>query len=75
MKIYRFFPRKKDDILSRSKLESLKGRFGIEGITKLKYGVMWDITVNKGNFESILNELINTQILFNTLSHECYRIN
>ena len=70
-----FLVRKKDDILSRSKLESLKGRFGIEGITKLKYGVMWNITVNKGNFESILNELINTQILFNTLSHECYRIN
>jgi len=70
-----FLVRKKDDVLSRSKLESLKGRFEIEGITELKYGVLWNITVNSGNFESILNELINTQILFNTLSHECYRIN
>jgi len=70
-----FLVRKKDDVLSRSKLESLKGRFKIEGITDLKYGVLWNITVNSGNFESILNKLINTQILFNTLSHECYRIN
>jgi len=70
-----FLVRKKDDVLSRSKLESLKGRFEIEGITGLKYGVLWNITVNSGDFESILNKLINTQILFNTLSHECYRIN
>jgi len=70
-----FLVRKKDDILGRSKAESLKERFEIDGITKLKYGVIWNITVNKGNFDTILNELINTQILFNTLSHECYRIN
>ena len=70
-----FLIRKKDDILARAKAESLKEKFQIEGITNLKYGVIWNITVNKGNFKSVLNQLINTQILFNTLSHECYRIN
>jgi phosphoribosylformylglycinamidine synthase len=70
-----FLIRKKDDVLARSKTESLKERFSIDGITEIKYGVIWNITVNRGNFESILNELINTKILFNTISHECYRIN
>ena len=70
-----FLVRKKDDVLARSKTEALKERFNIDGITKIKYGVIWNITVNKGNFESTLTELINTQILFNTISHECYRIN
>jgi len=70
-----FLIRKKDDILARAKAESLKEKFQIEGITNLKYGVIWNITINKGNLKSVLNQLINTQILFNTLSHECYRIN
>ena len=70
-----FLVRKKDDILAQSKTESLKERFKIDGITKINYGVVWNVTVNKGNFESIITELINTQILFNKISHECYRIN
>lgn len=70
-----FLVRKKEDVLARSKTESLKERFKIDGITKINYGVVWNVTVNKGNFESIITELINTQILFNKISHECYRIN
>ena len=70
-----FLVRKKEDVLARSKIETLKERFDIDRVTKIKYGVIWNITVNKGNIESTLTELINTQILFNTISHECYRIN
>ena len=70
-----FLIRKKEDVLARSKTETLKERFDIDRVTKIKYGVIWNITVNKGNIESTLTELINTQILFNTISHECYRIN
>ena len=70
-----FLVRKKMIFLARSKTESLKKRFKIDGITKINYGVVWNVKVNKGNFESIITELINTQILFNKISHECYRIN
>lgn len=70
-----FLVRKKDDVLGQSKAETLRERFDIDGITKIKHGVIWNITVNEGNFEATLNELINTQILFNKISHECYRIN
>jgi phosphoribosylformylglycinamidine synthase len=70
-----FLVRQKEDMIGRAKFESLTERFEIDGITKIKRGVIWNLTVNGGNFEPILNEILNTHILFNPLSHECYRIN
>ena len=70
-----FLVRQKEDMIGRSKLESLNERFEIEGITDLKRGVIWNVTVKKGNFETSLKQILDTHILFNPLSHECYRIN
>ena len=70
-----FLVRQKEDMIGRAKFESLTERFEIDGISKIKRGVIWNLTVNGGNFEPILNEILNTHILFNPLSHECYRIN
>jgi len=70
-----FLVRPKEDVLGRAKFESLIKRFEIRELTKLKRGVIWNVTVNSGNFESILKEILNTHILFNPLSYECYRIN
>jgi hypothetical protein len=33
------------------------------------------LTLNSGNLENVLGNLLDTHILFNPLSHECYRIN
>ena len=70
-----FLVRQKEDMQSLLKFESLTGRFGIDGIVDLKRGVIWNVTVNGGNFEAILKDIFNTHILFNPLSYECYRIN
>jgi len=70
-----FLVRQKQDMLGRAKYESLKKRFEIDGITDLKRGVIWNVTVNSGSFNSVLNDILGTHILFNPLSHECYRIN
>ena len=70
-----FLVRPKEDVLGRAKLESLIKRFEISGLTQLKHGVIWNVTVNSGNFESVLKDVLNTHILFNPLSYECYRIN
>ena len=67
--------RQKEDMIGRAKFETLKERFEIDRITGIKRGVIWNLTVNGGNFETVLNEILNTHILFNPLSHECYRIN
>ena len=70
-----FLVRQKEDMLGRAKLESLTERFEIDGISEIKRGVIWNVTVNGGNFDTVLNEILDTHILFNPLSHECYRIN
>ena len=46
-----------------------------EKISELKRGVIWNVTVNSGNLDAILKYILNTHILFNPLSYECYRIN
>ena len=70
-----FLVRQKDDMRSRAKFESLTERFEIEKISELKRGVIWNVTVNSGNLDAILKHILNTHILFNPLSYECYRIN
>ncbi|MDP6033046.1 MAG: phosphoribosylformylglycinamidine synthase I [Candidatus Marinimicrobia bacterium] len=70
-----FIVQQKEDMLGRAKYESLTDRFEIDGITDIKRGVIWNVSINSGNFEVVLNDILNTHILFNPLSHECYRIN
>ena len=69
-----FLIRQIDDVFGRLKLESLKNTFEINEISDLKYGVIWNIKVNSGNFDSTLDSILETNILFNPLSYECYRI-
>ncbi len=70
-----FLIRQKEDMLGRAKFESLTERFEIDKLSELKRGVIWNVTVNSGNLEAILKHILNTHILFNPLSYECYRIN
>ncbi len=70
-----FLVRQKEDVLSRAKFESLTKRFEIEGLRYIKRGVRWNLTVNGGNIDTVSQDILNTHILFNPLSHECYRIN
>ena len=70
-----FLVRQKDDMRGRAKFESLTERFEIDKLSELKRGVIWNVTVNSGNLETLLKPILNTHILFNPLSYECYRIN
>ena len=70
-----FLVRQKEDMIGWAKFESLTERFEIDGISEIKRGVIWNVTVNSGNLENVLGNLLDTHILFNPLSHECYRIN
>tara|TARA_Y100001970_G_scaffold114463_2_gene142797 strand:- start:912 stop:2168 length:1257 start_codon:yes stop_codon:yes gene_type:complete len=70
-----FLVRQKEDMHGRAKFESLTERFEIQELTKLKRGVIWNVSVNSGNLNTVLQDILNTNILYNPLSHECYRIN
>ena len=65
----------KEDMHGRLKQESLTDRFQIDGLVKIKRGVVWNLSMKRGNINTIINEILETNILFNPLSHECYRIN
>ena len=70
-----FLVRQKEDMHGRMKYESLKERFEIEGLKEIKRGVIWNLSINSGNIDTVINDILNTNILFNPLSHECYKIN
>jgi hypothetical protein len=65
----------KDDVHARMKQESLTNRFEIGGIKKIKRGVLWNLSLISGNIQDVLERIINSNILYNQESHECYRIN
>ena len=69
-----FLIRQKEDMIGRSKKESLKNRFKIDEVLNLKHGVLWKIKVNSGDVESTTNKVLQSNILYNPLSYECYRI-
>ncbi len=66
--------RQKEDMYGRVKFESLTKRFEIKELIELKRGIIWNVSVNGGNFKSAMNDILNTNILFNPLSYECYEI-
>ena len=70
-----FLVRQKEDMIGRSKLETLTNRLEIGGIANLSRGVIWNVTVNSGNLNDVLSGVLNTHLFFNPLSHDCYRIN
>ena len=70
-----FMVRQKEDMIGRSKLETLTNRLEIGGIANLNRGVIWNVTVNSRNLNDVLSGVLNTHLFFNPLSHDCYRIN
>lgn len=69
-----FLVRQKEDVLGKLKLQTLKEKFEINEISNIKRGVIWNLTVNSGNFESVIVQILETHILYNPLTYECYEI-
>ncbi len=67
-----FLVRNSDDMIARRKQELLTHTFGISGITSIKRGVLWTIKTHQPNFEPIIQQVLETKILFNPFSQECY---
>jgi len=59
-------------MIGRRKQELLTHTFGISGITSIKRGVLWTIKAHQPNFEPIIQQVLETKILFNPFSQECY---
>ena len=68
-----FLVRHKEDMLGRQKQQSLTNRFAIDGIREIRHGVLWNITVNSGNFEAVIKQVLDNHILYNPFSQNCYK--
>ena len=66
---------KKEDMVSKSIFNSLHNHFNLKQIISLKRGVLWKIKVNSGNIESVLINILKSNILLNPITYECYRVN
>jgi len=65
--------RYKDDMVGRHKREVLRDWFHIEGIREIKKGVTWTLVPEKKTPNDILQQLLDTHILFNPYSHDCFQ--
>lgn len=65
--------RYKDDLIGQHKKETLQEWFHIKEIKKIRRGVVWHITPNEGSPDDVLERVLQSHILFNPFSHECYR--
>ncbi|MEK7212989.1 MAG: phosphoribosylformylglycinamidine synthase I [Patescibacteria group bacterium] len=68
----RLLVRYRDDFVGQSKTDLLKHRFGLSGLKNIKKGTLWEITAKDGNLEDIQEGVLNTRILFNQFSQECF---
>ncbi len=64
--------RSRDDVLGQQKLEALTKRFELDSITGIEFGVLWTIIPQKGDPETVLQQVLDTHILFNPIAHKCY---
>ena len=65
--------RQKEDMIGRQKKETLTNRLGIPGIQKIQRGVVWNLTITNDLSDAVIKRIIDTHILFNPYSHDCYR--
>ena len=70
-----FLVRPVDDIHGRAKYESLTERFNIDEISYIKRGVIWNVNVNSGNLDDVINSILTTNIFLNPHCYEYFRIN
>lgn len=68
-----FLVRYKDDFVGQAKKSALTDHLGIQGIADLRKGVLWNISAENGTIEDVGSKIVETHILFNPFSQECYR--
>lgn len=64
----RLLVRAKQNMLGQQKQQMLQDHFHIKGIQAIHHGVLWHIT----GADDAMNEVINSQILFNPYAHDSY---
>ncbi|MFZ2189642.1 MAG: phosphoribosylformylglycinamidine synthase I [Candidatus Magasanikiibacteriota bacterium] len=67
--------RYRDDFVGQSKINTLQHHFGLNEIKNINKGTIWQITVESGNIDEIVKFILDSHILFNQYSQECFIYN
>lgn len=65
--------RDQSDTIGQQKTATLLSRFDLPGLRQVTRGILWKISIERGNIEAVLDHILRTHILFNPYSQECYR--
>lgn len=66
-----FLVRAKEDLLGKEKQQGLMDSFNIQDINSIQHGILWHFSGENIN----IAELLQTNIIHNPYSHECYQYN
>ncbi len=64
--------RSRDDCLGLQKMQQLQHHFNIKGIQSLRHGVLWQLQADAEPLDAAVQRIIDSNILYNPFSHECY---
>jgi hypothetical protein len=67
-----FLVRPQEDMLGLQKKQMLENHFGVSGIKAIRHGILWSVAAN-GNLRELSERVIQSHILFNPNSHDCYQ--
>ena len=67
-----YLVRYRDDVIGQGKKETLEKRFHIQGIKNITKSSMWHIFAKDDTIEAVEQKVLDTHILFNLYSQECY---
>ncbi len=73
-KTIKYLVKHKEDFAGQAKKQILERNFHISGISHLSKGQLWEITADK-NLEEIGRQVLDTRILFNQFSQDCFLFN
>jgi phosphoribosylformylglycinamidine synthase len=59
----------KNDMIGQQKYQMLKNHFGITGVQSIRHSIIWQIDAAS---KTMLNDVINSFILYNPYAHDCY---
>ncbi|VVC76557.1 Phosphoribosylformylglycinamidine synthase subunit PurQ [Aquicella siphonis] len=71
----RFLVRPREDLLGRQKLQTLKDHFSVQGVNAIQHGVLWQFTVEDAKMPDWIDNILQTNIIFNPYAHDCFQYN
>lgn len=69
---YSFLVRAKEDLIGLQKKQQLNDQFGIHDVSTIRHGILWHVKAEPALLDTIAQEIVQSGILFNPISQECY---